>query len=419
MSNPEIISRDKHNVSRKFISQNALKVLYRLKEAGAQAYLVGGGVRDILLGRHPKDFDVVTDFQPEEVRSLFYNCRLIGRRFRLAHVFFGREIIEVATFRSGLEDSNLCHSEHGMILRDNVYGTLEQDIWRRDFTVNALYYNIADFTVIDFCKGMEDIAQKTLRLIGDPNTRYREDPVRLLRAVRFAAKLDFKIAQETEIPLFTSGSLLEHVPPARLFDEFLKLFFKGHAATSFTLLQQYGLFYYIFPQTAICLEQGNYKTMLPLLERALHNTDKRLAEGKKITPAFLIAVFLWHPLQKATSELQFEHYMNPIEIFMEAMNHVFNQQIQRIVIPRRFITVAQEIWFLQNRLENIQRKHVLRLLNHPRFRAAYDFLLLRAESGENVEKQADWWTHIQTLSEEEQTQFLVASQSTLRNQGSL
>lgn len=406
MTNPEIILRSEHAISRKSISQNALKVLYRLKDAGAEAYLVGGGVRDILLDKHPKDFDIVTNFHPEKVKDLFYNCRLIGRRFRLAHVHFGREIIEVATFRSNLKDADLSHSEHGMILRDNVYGTLEEDIWRRDFTINALYYNIADFSVVDFCQGMQDVNEKTLRLIGEPNIRYREDPLRLLRAVRFAAKLDFKIDPETEMPLFELGHLLQHIPPARLFDEFLKLFFKGHAEASFTLLQHYGLFCHIFPQTVVCLEQGTFKTMLPLLEHALHNTDKRLAEGKKVTPAFLIATFLWHPLQKAITELQHDHHTHPTEIFMAAINHVFNQQTQRIAMPRRFTSVAQEIWLLQSRLENIQKKYVLRLLNHPRFRAAYDFLLLRAESGEDVEKQANWWTHIQTLDDEEKIQFL-------------
>ncbi len=405
MTNPEIIPRSGHNISRKLISPNALKVLYRLKEASAEAYLVGGGVRDILLGEYPKDFDIVTNLQPEKVKGLFHNCRLIGRRFRLAHIHFGREIIEVATFRGTLKDSISNHSEHGMILHDNVYGTLEEDIWRRDFTVNALYYNIADFSVVDFCQGMQDVKRKTLRLIGDPNVRYREDPVRLLRAVRFAAKLKFNMAQETEAPLFELGYLLEHVPPARLFDEFLKLFLKGHALASFALLQNYGLFHYIFPQTVVCLEQDNFKMMLPLLEQALHNTDERLAVGKKVTPAFLLAAFLWYPLQKTIRELQHDHHTNQVEILMTAIHQVLSKQAQRTSIPRRFTTGAQEIWLLQSRLENIQKKHVLRIMNHPRFRAAYDFLLLRAQAGENVEKQASWWTDVQTLDGEKEKPY--------------
>lgn len=397
MIKPEIIPRSQHTVSRKLISPYALKVLYRLKDAGAQAYLVGGGVRDTLLEKHPKDFDIATNFQPSKIKSLFRNCRLIGRRFRLAHVHFGREIIEVATFRSALkEDTVSKHSEHGMILCDNVYGTLEEDVWRRDFTVNALYYNIADLSVVDFCKGMQDIEQRTLRLIGDPNVRYREDPVRLLRAVRFAAKLEFKIEPATETPLFELGYLLEHVPQARLFDEFLKLFFKGHAVASFRLLQKYGLFHYLFPQTDVCLQQSTFKSMLPMLEQALRNTDERLAIGKTVTPAFLLAVFLWYPLQKALRELQHDHHTTSLEAFMTAVHQVIGKQVQRMVIPRRFTVGAQEIWLLQSRLENIEKKHALRLLNHPRFRAAYDFLLLRAEAGEDVEKQANWWTHVQT-----------------------
>jgi poly(A) polymerase len=410
MMNPKIIPRSEHSITRKLMSPNALKVLYRLKEAGAQAYLVGGGVRDILLGQHPKDFDIATNLPPEGVKELFRNCRLIGRRFRLAHVHFGREIIEVATFRGdirgNIKEEGATQSEHGMILCDNAYGTLEEDIWRRDFTVNALYYNIADFSVVDFCDGMGDMQGQVIRLIGDPNIRYREDPVRLLRAVRFAAKLHFSISPESETPLFNLGYLLEHVPAARLFEEFLKLFFKGHALPSFALLQNYGLFHYLFPQTAQCLEQENCKTMLLFLEQALHNTDERLATGKKVTPAFLLAVFLWHPLQKTILELKTDHHTNATEIFMASIGHILSKQNQSIVLPRRFTTMMQEIWLLQGRLENIQKKYVLRLLEHPRFRAAYDFLLLRSQTGENVKKQADWWTHIQTLNETEKMDFL-------------
>lgn len=403
MTKPTIIPRAEHTLSRKSISPNALRVLYRLKDAGAQAYLVGGGVRDILLAHHPKDFDIVTNLMPEEVKALFRNCRLIGRRFRLAHVHFGREIIEVATFRNSIDNADLRHSEHGMILRDNVYGTLEQDIWRRDFTVNALYYNLADFSVVDFCQGMRDLTKRTIRLIGDPEARYREDPLRLLRAVRFGAKLQFKLATKTEKSLFSLGYLLEHIPGARLFDEFLKLFFKGHAVASFTLLQRYALFQYLFPQTSYCLTQGKHPTFLSLIEQALRNTDQRLAEGKKVTPGFLIAAFLWQPIQ---AQLAQKKGLTIAEQRMAAIQHVLYQQKERMVIPRHFTTFAQEVWLLQPRLERIQKKHVLSVLHHPRFRGAYDFLLLRATAGEPVDAQALWWTQIQTLDEKATLQYI-------------
>lgn len=406
MANPEIIPRAQHTLSRKSVSQNALKVLYRLKEAGAQAYLVGGSVRDILLEIHPKDFDIATNFHPEQVKSLFRNCLLIGRRFRLAHIRFGKEIIEVATFRGG-SDTEVSQSEHGMILRDNVYGSLEEDIWRRDFTVNALYYSIENFAVVDFCKGMIDIKERVIRLIGDPDIRYREDPVRLLRAVRFAAKLHFKIEPNSELPLFQLGFLLAHIPPARLFDEFLKLFLKGHALASFALLRHYGLLHYLFLQTVECFESNQFKTMLPLLERVLHDTDERLRTGKKVTPAFLLAAFLWYPLKKTVIELEHNHHTGKLGLLIEAIQEVFSKQARQVSVSKRFMVVVQEIWLLQNRLESIQKKSSLRLLHHPRFRAAYDFLLLRANAGENVRKQAEFWTQIQTLDEEDREAFLL------------
>src|SRR6185503_8962553 len=253
-----IVPRSEHNISRANISPNALKVLYRLKSAGFEAFLVGGGVRDLLLDRHPKDFDVVTNADPDQIQNLFRNCRLIGRRFRLAHVRFGRDIVEVATFRAANvvdpDDDDRAHSDSGRILRDNVYGTIDEDVWRRDFTVNALYYNITDFSIWDYVNGVGDVRARTLRLIGDPEKRYREDPVRMLRAVRFAAKLDFTLAPETEAPIASLGGLLKDVPPARLFDELLKLFQSGHAVQSFELLLRYDLLRYLFRDTQVELE---------------------------------------------------------------------------------------------------------------------------------------------------------------------
>ncbi|MGB5591837.1 MAG: polynucleotide adenylyltransferase PcnB, partial [Gammaproteobacteria bacterium] len=248
-----MVPRPDHNVSRSQISKNALRVLYRLKDAGYKAFLVGGGVRDLLLGREPKDFDIVTDALPDQVRSLFRNSRLIGRRFRLAHVHFGREIIEVATFRAAqdadVEDLDRQTDSGGRILRDNVYGDIDEDVWRRDFTCNALYYNIADFSIWDYAGGVQDIEAGTMRLLGEPEARYREDPVRMLRAVRFAAKLGFRIDPASEAPLLELGELLAEVPAARLFDESIKLFLSGHAVQSYELLRRYNLFQHLFPAT--------------------------------------------------------------------------------------------------------------------------------------------------------------------------
>lgn len=290
-----IIPREQHVISRKNISKAALRVLYRLNEAGYAAYLVGGAVRDLLLGGHPKDFDVATSATPEEVKKLFRNCRLIGRRFRLAHVVFGPEIIEVATFRgTGEEDGSEGdrHIVDGRIVRDNVWGTIEEDAVRRDFRVNALYYDISDFSVRDYVGGMQDVENKVLHLIGDPATRYREDPVRMLRAARLAAKLEFRIDPKASAPFEELGPLLAEAAPARLFDESLKLFLAGHGLKSFRMLEKCGLLKFMFPATARALKRGD-EALRSLIEQGLANTDARIAEGKSVTPAFLFAVLLW------------------------------------------------------------------------------------------------------------------------------
>ena len=298
ISTPTIIPRPEHSISRAGISPNALKVLYRLKSAGFAAHLVGGGVRDLLLGREPKDFDVATDARPEEVHRLFRNCRLIGRRFRLAHVHFGPEIIEVATFRAAgvAEEVDEFHLDNGRIVRDNVYGNIEEDAWRRDFTVNALYYNVADFSVVDYTDGMTDLRQGVLRLIGDPERRYREDPVRMLRAVRFASKLGFRVEPQTEAPLFELGHLLADIPSSRLFEEVLKLFFGGVALQTFEQLRHYGLFGLLFPLTETSLSREEEHFPRTLVSHALANTDERVADGLPVSPTFLFAALLWDPL---------------------------------------------------------------------------------------------------------------------------
>ena len=396
-----IISRSEHTISRANISSNALKVLYRLKGAGYESYVVGGGVRDMLLGREPKDFDIATNARPEEVKKLFRNCLLIGRRFRLAHIRFEDEIIEVATFRSqgnGASDQE-ARSENGRILRDNVYGTLEEDAWRRDFTVNALYYNIEDFSVVDYVGGMADLHTGMLRLIGEPQQRYREDPVRMLRAVRFAAKLGFRVHPESEAPIFELSHLLEDIPPARLFDEILKLFLGGCAVQSFELLRHYGLFAYLFPQVESCLSQEREGFPMTLLIQALQNTDARIAEGKPVTPAFLYAALLWEPLRQAISSQK--PGLGEIQALQAATNIVETRQLLRTALPKRFAIPMREIWALQIRLRRTTGLRPLRLITHPRFRAAYDFMLLRRDAGEDLGELCQWWTEFQTLDDNE------------------
>jgi poly(A) polymerase len=437
---PQIIPRSEHSISRSAISSNALKVLYRLKEAGYQGFLVGGAVRDLLLGIKPKDFDVATDALPEEVRHLFRNCRLVGRRFRLAHVFFGSEIIEVATFRAaaapereeeeledegeggegveGSDEGNVpsvstvvdfaapSDSEHrafdprGRILRDNIYGTIDEDVWRRDFSANSLYYSIEDFSIWDFCDGVRDIKERRLKLIGDPETRYREDPVRMLRAVRFAAKLDFNIDPATEEPIRKLGYLVDGVPPARLFDECLKLFLSGFGVKSYRLLEQYGLFEHLFPQSAAAFALPPYAYAKEMLEFGLINTDARIAADKPVTPTFLFAVLLWGALLRELNERQAGPAPDTA-VLMQACDAVLRAQQSRVAIPRRFAVPMRELLMLQPRFSRRSGVKALSLLQHPRFRAAFDFLLLRAQVGVADPELAQWWTDIQVLPQEE------------------
>jgi poly(A) polymerase len=392
-----IIARDQHGVSRKNISSGALRVLYRLHEAGFAAYLVGGAVRDLLLGGHPKDFDVATDATPEDVKRLFRNCRLIGRRFRLAHVMFGPEIVEVATFRGSSDDgSGDRHVVDGRIVRDNVYGSIEEDALRRDFTVNALYYNIADFSVRDYVGGYEDIGRRVLRLIGDPVQRYREDPVRMLRAVRLAAKLDFTIAADARAPFDDLGELLLHAPPARLFDESLKLLLAGYGLKSFHALELSGLLGDVYPLTARALAFRGGESLRKLIEAGLAGADARIAEDKPVTPAFLFAILLWGAV-RAQVEREIGKGTDAALAWHRVSEQVMDEQAKHVAIPRRFGIVMQEIWTLQPRFEDRLKKRVFRLLAHPRFRAAYDFLLLRAPESAEIEALGAWWTRAQAL----------------------
>ena len=407
--NLRVIPRDQHRISRKDISSGALRVLYRLNEAGYAAHLVGGAVRDLLLGGHPKDFDIATNATPEDVRRLFRNCRLIGRRFRLAHVVFGQEIVEVATFRGSSDDgSGDRHVVDGRILRDNVYGTIEEDAVRRDFTVNALYYDIADFSVRDYVGGYNDLDARVLRLIGDPVQRYREDPVRMLRAVRLATKLDFAIAPEAREPFADLGELLLHAPPARLFDESLKLLLAGNGLKSFRALEQSGLLADVFPLTARALAFRGGEHYRALIEAGLAGTDARIAEGKSVTPAFLFAILLWGAV-RAQVEREIARGTDVNLAWQRVSHHVIAEQAKHVAIPRRFGMIMQEMWTLQPRFEHRLKKRVFRLMAHPRFRAAYDFFLLRAAESPAMAELGQWWTQAQEVPHEALAEQLAAS----------
>ncbi len=394
------IPRDGHPVSRKHISESALKVMSRLSSQGFEAYLVGGAVRDLLLGGHPKDFDVATDATPEEVHELFRNSRIIGRRFRIVHVRFGREIIEVTTFR-GHHDSDdqedkrrpaAKQNDSGMLLRDNVFGSLEEDAVRRDFTVNALYYSSKDFCVYDYVDGLRDLEHRQIRIIGDAEKRYREDPVRMLRAVRFAAKLDFDIAESTAEPIPELSHMLEAIPAARLFDEMLKLFMAGSALPTFRLLRKYQLLEHLFPATASELDMN--PRAVNLVEAAMASTDARVAEDKPVTPAFILAALLWPPVVELKKSLE-DNGLAPMEALAEAASSLTQEQLHHIAIPRRFTAPMREIWEFQLRLQKRKGRGLVKHLAHRRFRAAYDFLLLREQSGEDLEGLGKFWTDMQ------------------------
>ena len=445
---PRVIPRSEHSISRSHISPNALRVLYRLRDAGFMAFLVGGCVRDLLLGIEPKDFDVATDALPEQVKRLFRNSRLVGRRFRLAHVFFGREIIEVATFRAtsapsqgdeplpeadpedgevpeldeplavegedddsprpsravpDLDDEDSAERRFdatGRILRDNVYGTIDEDVWRRDFTCNALYYNIADFSVWDYVNGVRDIESRTLRLIGDPETRFREDPVRMLRAARFEAKLGFQIDTATAEPIARLRELLSGVPPARLFDETLKLFLTGHGARSFEVLRRRGLLAALLPTVGAYFDTHPGSLVEQLLLQGLEQTDSRVRADKPVTPTFLFALLLYGPIAGLIESAPPARW-HELATILEACDRATREAQARVAIPKRFSLGVREMFALQPRLEHPRGRRALRLLEHPRFRAAYDLLLLRSQFALAPREMAEWWTRLQEVSAEE------------------
>lgn len=395
------IPRNEHNISRKDISENALKVLYRLNKQGYEAFLVGGCIRDLLLGKTPKDFDIATNATPEQVQTSFRNCRLVGRRFRLAHVMFGKEIIEVATFRGEHDDqksqTNISkRSQSGMLLRDNVYGTIEQDAMRRDFTMNALYYDVKDFTLRDYCQGLQDLKKGIIRLIGDPQTRYREDPVRMLRTIRFAAKLNMKIETATAEPIKALAPLLKNIPPARLFDESLKLLQTGYGYKTYFLLREFHLFEQIFPNIGRFFTPNNTSNFERIIEQVLKNTDYRITNNQRVNPAFLFAVFLWYPLIEQTQLTCMESGLQFYDSFSMTINDLLSEQCRILAIPRRLTTTMGDIWRLQLRMKKREGKRAFAIIEHPKFRAAFDLLEMRAsiEKGEllNLTK---WWDEFQ------------------------
>ncbi|MBS0485226.1 MAG: polynucleotide adenylyltransferase PcnB [Proteobacteria bacterium] len=403
-----VIPNKRHGIRRNQINPCALKIATSLQQAGFSAYIVGGAVRDLLLGLTPKDFDVATNATPEEIHKLFRRSRIIGRRFRLVHVMCGAETVEVSTFRGPSPD----HEEdsavtpltdaHGRLLHDNVFGSQEEDAVRRDFTVNALFYDPVKEEILDYLNGFDDIKTKKLRIIGDPVQRYREDPVRMLRAVRLASKLGMQIDAQTAQPIGDLAPLLQNVPPSRLFDEMLKLLLSGHSLSCVVELRARGLHHGLLPMLDVILEQ-------PLGERfitiALKNTDERIKQNKPVSPGFLFAILLWHEVLSNWSALQASGE-KPMPALFKAMDQVLSLQHGKLAIPRRFDAVIQEIWAMQPRFEARSGQKPFRLLSHPRFRAAYDFMQLRCESGELSAELGEWWKAFLSADSEEREKML-------------
>src|SRR5580765_1031022 len=396
------VPREKHGLSREALSPAAAKVCAVLREAGFSAYVVGGAVRDLLLGIAPKDFDIATDARPEQIKPLFRRALVIGRRFRLVHVMMGPETVEVSTFRAA-DPQTSEKDEHGRVLRDNVFGSQEEDARRRDFSVNALYYDPATEEVVDFHGGLADLKKRVMRVIGDPETRYREDPVRMLRAVRLGAKLGLTLDSATRAPIRRLAPLMERVPPARLFDEMLKLLLSGHASACLRHLREVGLHKGLLPLLDVILEQ-------PLGERfvtlALAQTDERVLAERPVSPAFLFAALVWHEVLAASKARQ-ARGERPIPALEAAMDEVLDTQCAKLAITRKLTATMREVWAMQPRFEQRSGSRAFRLLEAPRFRMAYDFLALRAASGEVAADLEEWWRAFQGADAESRKAMLL------------
>ena len=402
---PLVIPRQIHNIKKQHISPGALKTIITLKEKGFAAYVVGGAVRDLLFGLAPKDFDVATDATPEQVRAAFRRAHIIGRRFRLVNVLHGNETVEVSTFRgpqSETQDSQ--QDAHGRILRDNVFGDQQQDAERRDFSINALFYDPITEEVVDYQGGFADLKARRLRIIGDAESRYREDPVRMLRAVRLAAKLGLEIEPATRTPIPKLAPLLQNVPASRLFEEMLKLLLSGHAVESVKALRANGLHHGLFPMLDIIVEQPLGHNFIML---ALKNTDDRIRQDKLVSPGFLFAALLWHEVLAVWKNLE-NRGAHSMQALHQAMDQVIRTQAERLAIPKRFSAVMKEIWSMQPRFLSRSGKRPFRLLEHPRFRAAYDFLLLCCENAEVEAELGNWWTAFQNADHEQRSSMLLA-----------
>ncbi len=417
-SEPRTVPKEQHGIGREAISQGSRKVCEVLHGRGYQAYVVGGAVRDLLLGFRPKDFDVATDAYPEEVHKVFRRSRLIGKRFKLVHVMFGEETVEVSTFRARTPAETERHDrdrfqerdhvvdEHGRVVRDNIYGTREDDAIRRDFTINALYYDPASETLLDYHNGLRDLQRKSVRIIGDARARYREDPLRMLRAVRFAAKAGFSIDERTRKPIRELAHLLGNVPPSRVYEEMQKLLLSGHAATGLRELRGEALHHGLLPLLDVIFGQPMGERFVTL---ALEQTDSRVRSGKSVSPAFLFAALLWHEVLAAWKKAQ-QRGLKPIPALFEAMDAVLDIQTDKLAIPRRLTAVMKEIWALQPRFEQRSGRRPFGLLAHERFRAGFDFLVLRSASGEAPEELTQWWEKFQQAGEAERQEMLMAPQ---------
>ncbi|MDE2441217.1 MAG: polynucleotide adenylyltransferase PcnB [Betaproteobacteria bacterium] len=403
---PAVIPVSSHGITRDRISSGSRRVCETLQSHGHKAYVVGGAVRDLLIGAEPKDFDVATDATPEEVRRYFRRSRIIGRRFQIVHVMMGQETLEVTTFRGALGD-DVKKDEHGRVLHDNVFGSQAEDAARRDFTANALYYDPATEAVLDYHHGVGDLKQKTLRMIGEPRARYREDPVRMLRAVRLAAKLGLIIDPEARKPIREMAELLENVPPARLFDEMLKLLTSGHSVKCLTQLRDEGLHHGLLPLLDVILEQPMGEKFVML---SLANTDERVRRGKGTSPGFLFATLLWHEVLAHWEKLKAKGEPK-IPALYTAMDTVLDVQGEKLAITRRIAGDIKDIWALQPRFEQRAGKRPYALLEQPRFRAGYDFLVLRCQAGELDMEIAEWWTRFQNVEGDERAEMLLPEQA--------
>ncbi|MBE9547790.1 MAG: polynucleotide adenylyltransferase PcnB [Proteobacteria bacterium] len=405
--NAKVLPVAEHRINKRRVDRFAVEIIRTLSEAGYHGYIVGGGVRDLLLGMKPKDFDIATDATPEQIHQLFRRSRIIGRRFRLVHVYTRGELIEVATFRgpASAKENKTCQNS-GRILSDNTYGSMAEDAIRRDFTINALFYDPLAEEIYDFVGGYEDLNKRLLRVIGDPELRYREDPVRVLRAARFTAKLGVKADAASERPIYKAGQLLADVPPARLFDEVLKLLLSSHAVASFAVMQNWGLVHQLFPQ--LKFDKTKRVQEGPLLQQAMLNTEERIHQGKPVTPAFLFAALLWEPMNERARKYEDKGY-SAQDALTIAGDEIIARQCRVTAIPRRFSAVTRGIWAMQPRFEKTRGSRAWRLLNERKFRAAYDFLILRSLEDEALLPLVDWWTQIQTISHAEQEKEIFVS----------